>query len=129
MKPGSPRRYATVAACIVILAAIVPWRSFQDHPHWDKVGWLPFVTPIQMRDLLANVVLFAPLGASLAWNGASARLGRIAGVAATLSITGEATQIYAHSRFPSATDVVANVCGALVAAVLVKSIRTTAIAD
>jgi VanZ family protein len=50
-----------------------------------------------------------------------------AGVALALSLAGEAVQIYTHSRFPSATDVVCNVIGAVAGAFLVgRTLRRSA---
>jgi glycopeptide antibiotics resistance protein len=97
----------------VILLLVVPWGAYQDHPHWGRVQWIPFVTPpIKLRDVLANVLVYVPFGY---W---SLRLGRVPrawrGVvlAFALSLGTEYTQVYSHGRFPSTTDLTANVCGA-----------------
>ena len=49
-------------ALLLIAAATFPW-DFQDHPHWYKVAWLPFVTGIvRPIDLLLNAALYFPIG-------------------------------------------------------------------
>jgi hypothetical protein len=116
----------TIVAVAVIAAAVVPWGDFQNHPHWGRVGWLPFVPsegPVRLRDVIANVILFLPLGAAIAWN-ATASSVYAAAAGAAISMVAEATQIYSHGRFPSATDVVTNTCGAYVAATLTHRWRS-----
>jgi glycopeptide antibiotics resistance protein len=109
-----------VLSIALIGAIIVPWDDLQDHSHWSNIGWIPFVSPpIRRRDILANVVLFAPLGV-----GATLRFRRgvavAAGLGLILSLTGETIQVYTHSRFPSATDLVCNVGGAVAGALVVR---------
>ena len=108
---------AFVALSIALIAAIiVPWRDLQDHSHWANVGWIPFVSPpIRIFDIAANLLLFAPLGASAAL---AFRRGVVAAAVLSLAVSlgGEYVQLYSHSRFPSATDVVCNVSGAVLAA-------------
>jgi glycopeptide antibiotics resistance protein len=108
-----------MASTAVIAVIVVPWGGLQDHSHWARIGWVPFVSPpIRPVDIVANTLLFAPLGAGAAL--AFRRpVAAAAGVALALSLSGEAVQIYTHSRFPSATDVVCNVAGAVVAALVV----------
>lgn len=98
--------------------AVVPWTTWQDHSHWPRVGWIPFASPpVRARDILINTLLYVPFG--MFCRRASGRpltmsWGWIAGLALALSIATEATQIYSHGRFPSATDVATNVVGALI---------------
>jgi glycopeptide antibiotics resistance protein len=110
-----------VGATALVVAMVYPWGDVQDHTHWWKVAWIPFASPpVRAVDIAANVVLFVPLGVGAALLFRRARLA--AGLLAlTLSMGGEAVQLYSHSRFPSATDVACNVSGALAAACLVKS--------
>ena len=107
----------------VIVLAVVPWWSFRDHSHWEKVEWLPFTSPVfRLRDFVANVLLFVPLGMVVARRSASQRrVVNAAAIGAALSLIVELAQVYSHSRFPTATDVLANVLGAAVAATLVRS--------
>jgi glycopeptide antibiotics resistance protein len=108
-------------ATALIVAMVYPWGDVQDHAHWWKVAWIPFASPpFRPVDIAANVLLFVPVGVGAALLFRRARLA--AGLLAlTLSIGGEAVQLYSHSRFPSATDLACNVAGALAAACVVKS--------
>ena len=110
-----------LAASVALIAVIVfPWGSLQDHSHWGNVRWIPFVSPPTPRlDMLANMALFAPLGAAAAL---SFRRGLAAAglLAVTLSVLAELGQVYSHGRIPSGTDVVCNVLGAVGAAVVVQ---------
>jgi glycopeptide antibiotics resistance protein len=102
-----------------IVLAVFPWGDFQGHTHWAKVGWIPFVSqPVRVRDIIANVLLFVPFGAAVAVNTRRAPVLSATLAGATLSFVGEATQLYSHARFPSATDVVTNTAGAALAALL-----------
>lgn len=99
---------------VVVLVAVVPWRSYQPHPHWARVVWVPFTTPppLTVWDLTINVLLYVPIGYFLQ-QGRQPRLWRVLAAATVLSVASEATQVYSHGRFPSATDVLLNVTGAL----------------
>ena len=115
-----PLRSLLLSLAIIILA-VPPWIGFEGHTHWDRVGWIPFVSPpIRLRDIIANLLLFAPLGATLARNFPTRPVITVAVTSLLISVAGEWTQIYSHIRFPSATDVVCNVIGAVAAAHLVK---------
>jgi glycopeptide antibiotics resistance protein len=101
----------------VIVAAVVPWATFRAHSHWAKVIWVPFSTPPELRaaDVVGNVLLYVPFGYFFC-----KRAARLAGVhlrgvfwAFLLSMLTELTQVYSHSRFPSTTDLVLNVAGAI----------------
>ena len=99
----------------IIVVIVVPWGDFQGHTHWFKVAWIPFVSkPVRMTDVVGNVLLYMPFGYGcrrLFRTGSSVWPGVL--LAATLSIVTEATQLYSHWRFPSATDVTANLLGTL----------------
>jgi glycopeptide antibiotics resistance protein len=111
-----------VVASALVLVAAFPWGDLRDHAHWSKIGWVPFVSPpIRVRDIALNTLLCAPLG------GLCGRLFRrplltAFGLSLTLSLMAEWTQVYSHSRFPSATDVTCNVAGAVVAAALSRKV-------
>ena len=98
-----------------------PWGDLQNHGHWQRVGWIPFVSPYRLRDMVLNTMLCAPLGGfagrMFRWPLPSAFL-----LTLVLSLTGEWAQIYSHTRVPSATDVACNVAGALLAAALAQRI-------
>jgi VanZ family protein len=119
------RGVAVAASIAVITIGVLPWGDFQGHTHWPKVGWIPFVSdpvPIRLRDVVINVMLFTPLGASIASRSTRQRAFTHAAVAgAGISFAAEWAQLYSHTRFPSATDLVANIAGALVGASLLLS--------
>jgi len=97
----------------VILLAVVPWGSYQDHSHWARVQWIPFVTPpIKARDIFVNVLLYVPFGHWSMRLWPLPRAWRAIVLALALSVTSELSQVYSHGRFPSATDVTCNVFGA-----------------
>ena len=101
----------------VILAATIPW-DFVGHTHWQKVQWVPFVTPpVKLIDIVVNILLYVPLGYGVIRAFASkARPWQVAALAGALSVTVEWTQLYSHSRFPSVQDVVCNMSGAWIGA-------------
>ena len=111
----------------VIVLAVVPWMTYQPHSHWAKVVWIPFSTPpeITARDVLGNLLLYVPFGYLLSRAGSwRPALGTVCLVAAVLSIATELTQVYSHSRFPSATDVLLNVVGAVSGCLLSRNRQT-----
>jgi hypothetical protein len=60
------RRLLLILSIGVIALVVVPWGDFQGHTHWAKVGWIPFVSPpVRLRDMVANLLLFAPFGAAI----------------------------------------------------------------
>jgi glycopeptide antibiotics resistance protein len=112
------RRTATLAALLVwilfIVAIVVPWSNLQDHTHWGKVAWIPFVSPpIKLTDIIDNALLYVPLGYwyRRLFRGPVALCLGVA-LAAMLSVSTEASQLFSHWRFPSATDVTMNLLGA-----------------
>jgi len=110
-------RVSVALSVLLLLVALPPWYGAVNHSHWQRVGWIPFASPpVRVRDILANLVLFIPLGASLSVAFRVMTPGRVAATALALSVLGEWSQVYSHTRFPSATDVVCNVIGAVVAA-------------
>ena len=104
-----------------VLAADLPWGDFHAHTHWRTVGWIPFVTPpVRAADILENIVLFLPLGffAGLRARSLPRALQKGVLLAFPASLLGEWSQLYSHSRFPSATDVSSNLIGAILGAAL-----------
>ncbi len=98
----------------VIAAATVPWTSFVGHTHWQKVQWIPFITPpVKTLDILGNVLLYLPFGYGLvrAFPHRISPRGVVA-LAGTLSFAVEWSQLYSHARFPSVQDILCNVLGA-----------------
>jgi glycopeptide antibiotics resistance protein len=112
---GVSYRTRLIAWTILIGVCVVPWMDLQNHTHWSKVQWIPFVTPpVKVVDIVVNVVLYLPFGYwFVRWAGRRRSLLAVVS-AASLSLATEWTQLYSHSRFPSLTDVTCNVIGAIV---------------
>ena len=89
--------------------------------------------PIKIRDVAVNLLLYAPWG----YFGARALRSRppsllrsfgetgspwiVVALAAVLSLATEASQLYSHGRFPSATDLTCNILGACAGAMYERS--------
>lgn len=122
-----PARYRFAIWLIVILAVVTPWRTLQDHAHWNRVRWVPFVSPpVRVRDILGNIMLYVPFG--LFHDGG--RHGRSAlrsGIAHALLVsTGtELTQLFSHSRFPSMQDILMNIAGTVAGMTLTHRVPLT----
>jgi glycopeptide antibiotics resistance protein len=100
-----------------IVAVTFPW-DLQDHPHWYKVSWLPFVTGIvRPYDLLINTALYFPLGFAIPTLSSRTRVVAAAALAIVMSGLLEFAQVWSHVRFPSATDLLMNVMGSIAGAV------------
>lgn len=101
---------------VLIVLIVAPWASYVGHVHWDRVQWIPFRPPPDstVRDAVANIALYVPFGLfgtdSLRRN----RPGLILAFAGTLSFLTEFSQLYSHGRFPAATDLLTNLCGAVI---------------
>lgn len=112
---AATRRSATLLAALaiaVVLTAGLPFGDFQNHPHWTKVAWIPFVSPpIKVTDCLLNIVLFIPVGYLLRPASSKRRLVATSMLVVVLSAACEYAQVYSHSRIPSLTDVCCNVIG------------------
>jgi len=89
----------------------VPWNSFQATPSFRRVELIPFaITGAQTQVL--NLLAFVPLGmlgVRLGW-----RPGKILLVGAGLSGITEVMQLFSTTRYPSTTDFILNMAGALV---------------
>lgn len=75
-----------------------------------------------LADLLLNIILFMPLGMTLARRGHSPR--RITTLALLLSTAIELSQFFIPGRDPSVSDVLANTCGAWLGALVFTSATT-----
>lgn len=86
--------------------------GFTPDPQWERVTLVPFSSPAdKLKDLAVNVVLFVPFGY---WQGrAGTGSIRVGLAAAAVSISAEVLQLFSTVRFPSASDVLYAVSGAL----------------
>ena len=110
---------------VFIAATTAPWTNFQPNPtNWHRINWVPYAHIFWGRsilnwDVLQNLVLYMPLGYCYvkSFPSASRSLLFLVGIfACALSLVTEAAQVFQPARFPSATDVVNNIFGALVGA-------------
>jgi glycopeptide antibiotics resistance protein len=91
-------------------------------PQWHRVHALPFSDPAdKIEDLAINLLLFVPFGFSLA--GRSRRPVLLVAAAAAASMSAEAMQLFSTVRYPSGTDVVYAVAGAICGAALRTLVR------
>jgi VanZ family protein len=102
----------------VIVAATVPTTDFVSHTHWQKVQWIPFISPpVKLVDVVVNIALYLPFGYAFARaSGARFRVWRAVALAGVLAVTLEWSQLYSHSRFPSLQDVLCDIFGTWVGA-------------
>ena len=109
-----PARFRFAAWMIVIMAVVVPWRAPQDHPHWDRARWIPYVSPpVRARDIAGNFALYVPFGVFYArGRPIPAVFLRALVYAVLLSIGTEFTQLLSQHRFPAVQDVLMNFLGA-----------------
>ncbi len=122
----------TLLAYIVVVLVITLWPSPPDpgaNPlllrllDWAHGAGLPAAFDLVTLEVVANVVMFVPLGLLLA---SSARVPRpwlavAAGLALSAAI--ETTQIALPGRYPTLQDVVANTAGAALGAAAVVATR------
>lgn len=115
-----PARYRFGVWLVIILVVVTPWRTFQDHAHWNRVRWVPFVSPpVRIGDILGNIMLYVPFGLFYKRERHGHPALRSGITHAFLFSTGtELTQLFSHNRFPSAQDVLMNIAGAVAAMTL-----------
>jgi len=107
-----PETRLVLWTCLIAFV-VIPWMDLQNHTHWMKVQWIPFVTPpVKVIDIVVNILLYWPFGYWFGKQAGDARAWRRACLyALALSLATEWTQLYSHSRFPSLTDTTCNVIG------------------
>lgn len=92
-----------------------PWIGFTTEPQWHRVNWVPFASPAdRFRDIIPNILWFVPFGYIVMRRHASLRrVVLVVLLAAAVSVSAEAMQVFSLERYPSATDVTAAILGAL----------------
>jgi glycopeptide antibiotics resistance protein len=97
-----------------IVLAVVPMGRYRDRPAWQQIAWIPFVSwPVTLDDSVRNVLLYVPFGYLQARAAVYSTAWRAVAHATALSAGTEATQVYSRGRYPSTTDVVCNLIGAM----------------
>jgi glycopeptide antibiotics resistance protein len=105
-----------------------PWGHLTSHPQWQRVHWIPLTDPADKpRDIIANLLLFVPFGYSVARRGRRTWILHLVVCAAGVSISAEALQLYGTARYPSATDVLSAVTGAIAGGQLRRSVSVGAL--
>lgn len=113
------------AVLVVLLVTVWPPSALVSHPHWDRVTWIPFAdgrhAPWQLP---ANVLLFLPFGyaGARALGCTRGRLILVLSLGAVLTLSVETIQLFSHGRFPSVTDLGANLVGAALGADLARRV-------
>jgi glycopeptide antibiotics resistance protein len=80
-------------------------------PQWDRIHLVPFTDPAdKVEDLAVNILLFVPFGYSFARDRGLAWLPVAAGI---VSAFAELSQLFSTVRYPSGTDVLYAVMGAV----------------
>jgi len=100
---------------LVVWFVSFPWIGLTLEPQWHRIHWMPFGDPAdKFRDIAANILLFLPLGFSVTRRRTPVTgLLVAAGLAAGVSVSAEAMQLFSTKRYPSATDVLAGIFGAV----------------
>jgi glycopeptide antibiotics resistance protein len=105
----------------VVLLASVPLGPTAT-PQWHRVHAVPFSDPAdKLLDLGVNLLLFLPFGASFARRPRDLRWLPLA--AGAVSAGAELTQLFSTVRYPSGTDVVYAIVGAIAGGALSLRIR------
>jgi glycopeptide antibiotics resistance protein len=94
----------------------LPWTGATRHAHWDNVRFSMYLTPRTVLDAALNVVFYVPFGVLAVAAGVRGAFALACGAA--LSATTELTQVFSHTRVPSAIDFVLNSAGSLLGALL-----------
>lgn len=115
-----PRVWIIAALVPVLLITTWPAHQFAGHSHWQMVEWVPFSRLMSIRDVVANIALFMPLGFAIAWPGGRARIAIAVITGITLSLFAELYQVYCHDAFPTTADVLSNTLGTALGAVLAR---------
>jgi glycopeptide antibiotics resistance protein len=111
----------------IVLFVSLPWIGFTSRPQWHRLNWVPFSDAADKpRDVVLNGLLFVPVGFAVSRrrSGLTA-LALAALMAASISIPAEGTQLFSVRRYPSATDVLLAVVGAVAGALTTLLARQT----
>ena len=81
----------------LIIVVVVPWGTLQSDPRWERMEWIPFVSPpVEFLDMVGNVLFYIPFGILCGFEVADARkpVALVTGCAALLSISTELSQVF-----------------------------------
>lgn len=108
-----------LSTAVVLVATLWPLSDFQDHAHWGRISWVPLADPAaNTLEMVANVLLFVPFAYTgvRALGGGRRAMWLALAIAGLVSLSVEGAQVFAHGRFPSTTDLLTNLTGAVVGA-------------
>jgi glycopeptide antibiotics resistance protein len=97
-----------------------PWTGLTSRPRFYRVSYIPFRWT-RRRDQLLNFAYYVPFGiiaGALGWSA-----GLVAGAAGVLSGMTELVQVFSINRYPSITDLLLNIGGAVVGISIVSFLR------
>ena len=105
---SAPRSAPPVGLLALALTSI--WATTAIPVEFASPGWEEHFWRAGVADILANLILYVPLGVALR----RYRWTRVLGIAAALSVGLEWAQVWYPDRFTAVTDVAANVSGAFI---------------
>jgi glycopeptide antibiotics resistance protein len=118
-----------VSLAVIVTLTTMPWSYYVGHSQWNRVTWVPFSDHHELPEILVNVALFFPFGyffpRALYGPSLKQHWGLPLITAAMLSTGVEIFQVYTHTRFPSTTDICANLLGAILGLLLQRWWRST----
>jgi glycopeptide antibiotics resistance protein len=79
--------------------------------------------PARLLDVAVNVLIYMPFGFAVARLRPRRTAWWVLGLALSLSLFTELTQVFSHGRYPSVRDVCVNVFGACLGAALERGVR------
>jgi glycopeptide antibiotics resistance protein len=104
-----------ISITVILAVTTMPWSNYVGQSHWDRVIWVPF-SDHPLLEILGNVALFFPFGYFFprARHDAYLKVWALPIITGAMLSTGvEFFQVYTHSRFPSTTDICANLLGVI----------------
>ena len=112
---------------LIVWFVSFPWIGFTFEPQWHRIHSVPLSDPAdKFRDIAANILLFLPFGFAVTRRRAAVTgLLLTVGLAVIVSVSAEAMQLFSTKRYPSATDVVAGVLGAVAGSLTTLAFRAS----
>jgi len=115
-------RVALVGWFLLWARIALPWQSFQSAPSFRRVELVPFQVG-SPRTFVLNLLVFVPLGflgMRLGWRPRTVIL-----LASAVSALTEVSQLFSRGRYPSITDLILNMSGALIGVAIALRVRNT----
>jgi glycopeptide antibiotics resistance protein len=112
------RRFLVGWIVLILLLCSFPW--WVESPRWGRVRVIPLLDVLRgpywlLRDAIANVLLFVPLGfayARMRGRAGVRSMCEAALVGVVVSMTCELYQVFSPVRYPTTTDILMNSIGA-----------------